>query len=218
VFGSRYYGDRYYAPRYWGKGAVATVEVPDVANDPQADGTLELEGAGFVVAVATEYSSIVPAGIIISQNPVGGSFAVPGSTVTITVSLGDAPAADETNGGGPDWEDDYRLLKLLRKRFRERKEAREAEAERIRQAIEGPSIEVELQAVETQVERAEERAAVVKLAESVRKSEVTERVRQAAEAAFESRSRSSLERFERELRNMIDEEDAAIAMLLSLDD
>jgi len=120
--------------------------------------------------------------------------------------------------GGPDWESDYLLLKQLRKRYRERKQAREAEAERIQQMLEGPSVEVELQAAETQVEREEERQAVVKLAAAVRKSEVSERVKAAAETAFESRSRASLERFERELRNMIDEEDAAIAMLLSLED
>jgi hypothetical protein len=214
----------------WAAGAWATgawrgtawadvgVTVPDVVGETQAAGTATLEGDGFVVAVVTAYSSTVPAGTIISQSPGAGAEVPAGSTVTITVSLGEAPVPADEGRPGPDWEDDYRLLKLLRKRFRERKEAREAEAARIQQMLEGPSVEIELQAVETLIERKEERATVVKLAEAVRKADVSGRVKQAAETAFESRSRASLERFERELRNMIDEEDAAIAMLLSLDD
>ncbi len=79
-----------------GGTAVVPVEVPDVVGDLQADGTTELETALFVVAVATAYSSSIAAGLIISQDPVGGSFANPGSTVTITVSLG-----PQTAGGKP---------------------------------------------------------------------------------------------------------------------
>jgi beta-lactam-binding protein with PASTA domain len=71
------------------------VEVPDVVGQTQADGTLALEGAGFVVVVATAYSSTVPVGEIISQLPVGGAEAVEGSAVTITVSLGEAPVYSE---------------------------------------------------------------------------------------------------------------------------
>lgn len=68
------------------------VTVPDVVGQTQASGTTELEGEGFVVAVATAYSSSVAAGVIISQAPIAGAQALPGSTVTITVSLGEAPA------------------------------------------------------------------------------------------------------------------------------
>jgi hypothetical protein len=88
MFARRFFGNAYYGPRYWGNGAVEQVEVPDVVGDLQADGTTELQGAGFVVAVANEYSSVVPVGTIISQSPAGGEFALPGSTVTIAVSLG----------------------------------------------------------------------------------------------------------------------------------
>lgn len=223
--GRTVWADGLWSDDFWAAGLWAADEaviVPDV-DDPgttQAAATAAIEGVDLVVAVVTAYSSTVPAGEVISQAPAAGSSVAPGSTVTITVSLGEAPAlpADEGGPGGADWEDDYRLLKLLRKRYRERKEAREAEAERIRQAIEGPSVEVEIQAIQTRIEREEERAEVVKLAKAVQNAEVSTSVRQAAATAFESRSRSALERFERELRNMIDEEDAAIAMLLSLDD
>lgn len=71
--------------------AEAGVLVPDVVGETQAAGTATLEGAGFVVAVQTAFSSTVPAGIIITQSPNGGSEVPAGSTVTITVSLGEAP-------------------------------------------------------------------------------------------------------------------------------
>jgi hypothetical protein len=64
------------------------VTVPDVVGQDQASAVAELEGALFVVAVQTDYSSTVPAGTVISQSPTAGTEAVEGSTVTIVVSLG----------------------------------------------------------------------------------------------------------------------------------
>lgn len=75
--------------------AAAFIEVPDVTGNTQGDGTTTLEAAGFVVAVANAYSSTVVAGSIISQSPLAGAQAPSGSTVTITVSLGDAPAQNK---------------------------------------------------------------------------------------------------------------------------
>ncbi len=81
----------------WAEGA--PVEVPDVVGLAQADATTTLEGDGFVVAVTTAASSTVPAGQVISQDPVGGSFATAGSTVTIVVSTGDVPSVNPLMGG-----------------------------------------------------------------------------------------------------------------------
>lgn len=67
------------------------VEVPDVTGETQAAGTAILEGEGFVVQVSTAYSSTVASGLIISHNPTGGANVLAGSTVVITVSLGEAP-------------------------------------------------------------------------------------------------------------------------------
>jgi hypothetical protein len=67
----------------------AGVVVPDVVGQSQAAGVAALEGDGFVVAVVTANSATVPAGDIISQSPAAGIEAASGSTVTITVSLGD---------------------------------------------------------------------------------------------------------------------------------
>lgn len=85
----------------------APVEVPDVVGETQAAGTATLEGEGFTVVVATAYSSVVPVGEIISQEPEGGEFASAGSIVTITVSLGEQPApatgVGSSGGGGGIW-------------------------------------------------------------------------------------------------------------------
>jgi hypothetical protein len=69
-------------------------EVPDVVGETQANGTSDLEGAGFVVAVQSQYSGSVPSGEIISQDPIAGTIALTGTTVTIVVSIGDAPVFD----------------------------------------------------------------------------------------------------------------------------
>lgn len=74
----------------------APVEVPDVVGQTQASATTELESAGFVVAVAQDFSDSVALGLVISQQPPAGQNANSGSTVTITVSLGVQPE----RGGG----------------------------------------------------------------------------------------------------------------------
>jgi hypothetical protein len=69
--------------------ADALVEVPDVVGETKAAGTVTLEGDGFVVAVSEEYSSSIPAGIIISQSPTAGTQTFSGTVVRIVVSLGE---------------------------------------------------------------------------------------------------------------------------------
>lgn len=69
------------------------VPVPDVVGQSQASATAELEGVLFVVAVNNAYSSTVAAGLVIEQSPQAGVEAIEGSTVTITVSLGEASGA-----------------------------------------------------------------------------------------------------------------------------
>jgi beta-lactam-binding protein with PASTA domain len=90
--GRTVFADGFFADGFWAVDFFAAdepVAVPDVVGETQAAGTSTLEGGGFVVAVETAYSSLVPAGSIISQVPAGGVDAAPGSTVTITVSLGE---------------------------------------------------------------------------------------------------------------------------------
>jgi hypothetical protein len=75
----------------------AATIVPDVVGETQAQATIDIEALGLTVSVSTAYSSSVAAGLVISQNPTGGSSVAPGSDVAIVVSLGEAPA---TGGGG----------------------------------------------------------------------------------------------------------------------
>lgn len=107
-----------------GGTATVLVEVQDVTGETQAAGTATLEGDGFVVAVETAYSPTIAEGLIISQDPVGGSFAASGATVTITVSLGPEPIPDEPIGGHFIPQKDYRP-ELDEKRLRDERELRE---------------------------------------------------------------------------------------------
>jgi len=63
------------------------VTVPDVTGQPEAEATIELQGAGFEVATERIESKIAE-GEVIEQDPSGGSDEERGTTVTITVSLG----------------------------------------------------------------------------------------------------------------------------------
>lgn len=91
--GRTVFADGLWADDLWAAGLWATdapVIVPDV-DDPgtsQAAAIAAIEAEGLVAAVNTAYSSTVPVGEVISQSPAAGSSVAPGSTVTITVSLG----------------------------------------------------------------------------------------------------------------------------------
>src|SRR6266487_948453 len=62
--------------------------VPDSGNLPLADAITQLQAIGLQVQSANERSSTVPKDAIIRQDPPPGSNVSPGSTVTLTVSLG----------------------------------------------------------------------------------------------------------------------------------
>ena len=73
----------------------AVVLVPNVVGQTQSTAQSMITSALLVVGTITQaYSDTVPAGRVISQNPVGGSTAVVGSAVDLTISQGPAP-------GGP---------------------------------------------------------------------------------------------------------------------
>lgn len=74
----------------------AVVLVPNVVNQTQSTAQSMITSASLVVGtISHAYSSTVAAGRVISQNPVGGSTAIVGSTVNLTISQGPAP--------GPSW-------------------------------------------------------------------------------------------------------------------
>ena len=72
----------------------APVSVPNVVGLTQAAATTAITGAGLVLGnVTTQYSATVPAGSVISQNPLGGTSVAPGSAVDLVVSSGPAPVS-----------------------------------------------------------------------------------------------------------------------------
>jgi len=71
----------------------AVVGVPNVVGLTQAAAAAAIQSAGLVVGTVTPTSSgTVPAGNVISENPVAGSQVVIGSAVNLVVSSGPAPA------------------------------------------------------------------------------------------------------------------------------
>jgi len=69
-----------------GSGLSATV--PNVVGQTQSAAVAAIQNAGLIVTVTTENSTTVPAGAVISQDPVGGILVKPGSEVEIVVSSG----------------------------------------------------------------------------------------------------------------------------------
>jgi serine/threonine-protein kinase len=65
-----------------------TREVPNVVGQDAGAAESTLINAGFAVSIAESHSDTVAAGVIISQNPNGGTKVEVGTTVTITKSLG----------------------------------------------------------------------------------------------------------------------------------
>jgi hypothetical protein len=72
----------------------AVVLVPNVVGQTQSAAQSLLTSAGLVLGTITQaYSSTVPAGRVISQNPAAGATAEVGSTVNLTISQGPAPSS-----------------------------------------------------------------------------------------------------------------------------
>jgi len=72
----------------------AVVLVPNVVTQTQSTAQSMITSAGLVVGTISQaYSSTVAAGRVISQNPVGGSTAVVGTAVNLTISRGPAPGS-----------------------------------------------------------------------------------------------------------------------------
>jgi beta-lactam-binding protein with PASTA domain/tRNA A-37 threonylcarbamoyl transferase component Bud32 len=69
-----------------------TASVPNVVGQSQSEATANLQAAGFKVQSVSSPSDTVASGVVISQNPDGGTEATKGSTVTITVSSGPSSA------------------------------------------------------------------------------------------------------------------------------
>ncbi len=218
--GRTVWADGLWADDFWAAGLWAAdepVTVPDVVGQSQASGTVELEGAAFVVAVSTAYSSIVAAGDIISQNPTAGTEAASGSTVTITVSLGEAPAANESFSGG--FEYAFERERARRKKERERLEELKAEAERIEDET-TREIARFMRQQEAKDARRDELTRLQSLVDRFKANAETtnERIERAVQKAAEKQTQWALFALERELERAREEEEfVLIALRAALD-
>ncbi len=77
-----------------------TVDVADITGMTAAEAVKKLEEQGFTVVTLENYDVNVAAGNVISQNPVGGSSQLPGTTVTIYVSKGKQAFTVSFNANG----------------------------------------------------------------------------------------------------------------------
>lgn len=66
-----------------------TVPAPDVVGLSQAQAIADIVGAGLIVGTTNQQNdNAVPAGNVISQDPISGTMVVPGSAIDLVVSLG----------------------------------------------------------------------------------------------------------------------------------
>lgn len=91
-------------------GGNDAVRVPTLQGEPVADAVAALERRGLVARVVEEPSE-EPQGLVIRQQPPGGSRAPQGSPVILVVSAGSladegAPATDQAPDGGPGADED----------------------------------------------------------------------------------------------------------------
>jgi hypothetical protein len=77
------------------------IQVPNVVGNSQATAVSTLTGAGFVVSLQTAYSSVVDEGDVIYQLPAAAAVAAPGTTVTISISLGEMDTQNDPLFGTP---------------------------------------------------------------------------------------------------------------------
>ncbi len=77
------------------KGGPSTVTVPDVVEMALADANTAIVTASLTVGnITTAYSDTIAAGLVISQNPIGGTVVDVGSAVNMVVSLGQPVVPD----------------------------------------------------------------------------------------------------------------------------
>ena len=77
-------------------GPSPEVAVPNVVGLSEAEAAKQLNSLGLEPVPSRAYSSSVPAGSVISQNPAAGTIALQGTFVTIVVSQGPEPASTAT--------------------------------------------------------------------------------------------------------------------------
>ena len=81
-----------------------TVTMISVTGQPESSARDALERMGLKVKTESEYNSYVPAGSVVRQSPDSGNEVMPGSEVTLTISLGAAPPPSSEPSSEPSTE------------------------------------------------------------------------------------------------------------------
>ncbi|WP_420898525.1 Stk1 family PASTA domain-containing Ser/Thr kinase [Cryobacterium cryoconiti] len=76
---------------YFGSGPGSDVPVPSLTSSSPENATSQLTALGLEVALGTEFSGTIPAGLVSSTDPDSGTRVDKGSTVTLLVSQGPQP-------------------------------------------------------------------------------------------------------------------------------
>lgn len=194
------------------------VAVPDVVGETQAQGTIDLEAVGFVVAVVTAYSSVVAAGIIISQDPVAGSTPGTGATVTITVSLGDQPVTAQVSTGG--FLSAFDVAAIRRERRLEAARRRKRDEEELAEEAVEQSIAKLLYEQEQKDQERADLSRIQDLADSLmnQKTDLPRPILASVIKAHEERTVNALAQLERLIYQQAEEEEMAILMFFLNDD
>ena len=76
---------------YFGAGPGSEIQIPSLVSTSPEEATATLEELGLIAEQGTEYSTEIPAGLIVGTDPGDGARVPKGSTVTLNVSQGPAP-------------------------------------------------------------------------------------------------------------------------------
>ncbi|TFC96652.1 MULTISPECIES: Stk1 family PASTA domain-containing Ser/Thr kinase [Cryobacterium] len=76
---------------YFGSGPGSDVPVPSLTSSSPENATSQLTALGLEVALGTEFSGTIPAGLVSSTDPESGTRVAKDSTVTLLVSQGPQP-------------------------------------------------------------------------------------------------------------------------------
>lgn len=91
-------------------GTTTQVDVPDVVGLSDSEATAMIQAADLIAAIQYIYDNRIDTGEVISQLPQANTQADPGSTVTITVSLGPVPEVEVPNVVGNTLEEAEEIL------------------------------------------------------------------------------------------------------------
>ena len=215
VFADGFFADGFFAVGFF--AADEPVTVPDV-DDPgtsQAAAISAIEAEGLVAAVVTAYSSTVPVGEVISQDPAAGSSVAPGSTVTITVSLGDQP--QQEGGGGPDPGDYLYWLERAREFLRKQAEARIATREQVAKIPDETTREIAA-LLKKQEAKDEVRKEMASLQQFADKADIslapTPRMAELIRTAATARTNTALLTLQREMSRIAHEEEMKVVLFI----